>query len=677
MLAAAAAAISLQLPSRCVTELSQQPETAFGTVVEQAFARGLPDSAARAQADEPAVAPGCDQTASPADAASQCAGAWAAGLVLQPLRFPPVLPEDAVEQPADAAIAMDTSVAAAGTARAAYPSAAELQRLPSSSLQPPAAETPAAAKNAALPGKAIVAAKSSGAGTGPRTARKPGGDAAFSRSMAPKSNPQPEAAVAFGVDAAAAAALTAAVKPETGVLPAAALNSASGAGAMREAVLSSVSGAGAIRISGAKAVVAVKPETDALPVVGSESGAGTMRKDILSSVSGANAIQESATTSGSGSGATQIAGAALTAAAKPETGVLPAAAVKSESGANAIRESVSISGPGAGAARIPGVKPFAAVKPGTGALPAAAAESGSGTGAVREAAVAPETEPIGVPAEAAAGLQSSASMRFDRQESPRASFSGGVNASKAMPGPPSGTVGAGQAAGQYVRAQARARQEAATRKSLPTDSALEAGKPQSTGRGRAAEAGGPPDETHSADPQNALLAAQGDQPAQAADKPEAPVRADAPRSPFEPDTGSQLAGATIRTLIRGETRYHLKLRPEGVGEVAVTISARDRELRLDIRAASGTTRDLITDQIGALKNELATNGYHLDGFNVDVSGNSQGSEAFSAPQQDPGRQPQERQPEARSGTPQGATLAGPSQPDRVLEARAGSIRYRV
>ena len=154
---------------------------------------------------------------------------------------------------------------------------------------------------------------------------------------------------------------------------------------------------------------------------------------------------------------------------------------------------------------------------------------------------------------------------------------------------------------------------------------------------------------------------------------ETPAPASQPVWNAEPNAAMQLARASSLAFSRGESRFRLKLRPEGLGEVAVSISARDKGLHLSIRAASEATRSLIVDQMGALKDELASGGYHLEGFSVDVSGQGRGGEPFSAFQQESGRRPPERQLDAKPG-------ASPDpQPQRhpALEKRAGGISYRI
>ena len=105
----------------------------------------------------------------------------------------------------------------------------------------------------------------------------------------------------------------------------------------------------------------------------------------------------------------------------------------------------------------------------------------------------------------------------------------------------------------------------------------------------------------------------------------------------------------------------------------MAISARDRELHLAIRTQSESTREIILNQIGALKLELASSDYRLSGFSVDVSGGGAGGEASSA-----FHGGQERrnagggQPEARPAPVADAPRRGPAP-----EMRAGAINLRA
>jgi flagellar hook-length control protein FliK len=203
-----------------------------------------------------------------------------------------------------------------------------------------------------------------------------------------------------------------------------------------------------------------------------------------------------------------------------------------------------------------------------------------------------------------------------------------------------------------------------------------AGKPQSAAKSRltaARPATGPSaSEPGSAAPQEIRS-----QRSASPDRAEAPVRPSAAQPAFEPDASGQLVRSAIHALSRGETRYHLKLHPEDLGEVAVTISARDRELHLTIHASSEATRNLIASQADGLRSGLADSGYRLGGFNVDVSANGQGGEAFSQFQQGAGRQPSGRQPDARAEGGPADRHPAHVLLERVLEARAGAINLRI
>jgi flagellar hook-length control protein FliK len=159
-----------------------------------------------------------------------------------------------------------------------------------------------------------------------------------------------------------------------------------------------------------------------------------------------------------------------------------------------------------------------------------------------------------------------------------------------------------------------------------------------------------------------------------AEQAAAPAPADGRRTSIDPGPSAQLARAALGAVRRGEAQFHLRLRPEGVGEVAVTISAKDHDLHLMIRTGSESTRDLILNQIGGLKQELSEGGYRLEGFSVDVSGGQSG-QAFGA-RQDPGGQ-SERRPEARPEPKSEAPTRKEARFPQIPQARVGSINLRI
>lgn len=134
---------------------------------------------------------------------------------------------------------------------------------------------------------------------------------------------------------------------------------------------------------------------------------------------------------------------------------------------------------------------------------------------------------------------------------------------------------------------------------------------------------------------------------------------------------AQLAHSTTRALTRGENTFQLRLRPEGMGEVSVTIHAREHDLSLSIRASSETTRTLILSQIDDLRSGLATGDYRLGALNVEVNANGYGGAGSEAASQErEGGRQRRASGKIRRQTAEAA-------PDRTLQARAGAIMYRI
>lgn len=220
---------------------------------------------------------------------------------------------------------------------------------------------------------------------------------------------------------------------------------------------------------------------------------------------------------------------------------------------------------------------------------------------------------------------------------------------------------ANRSADRYAQVQAQAEKSAVI------------GKGEASQRVFSAEDAAPrPVEERRATREPVLPAQRQAEPILRADTPAEVQRPETAPSPREADTAAQIFRATASALSRGETSYRLKLRPEGLGEVTVSISARDRELHLTMRTQSESTREIILNQIGELRLELASSDYHLSGFSVDVSGGGAGGEAFSAFQDGQERRNAGRRPPEPRATPAlDAPLRG------APEIRLGAINLRA
>jgi flagellar hook-length control protein FliK len=144
------------------------------------------------------------------------------------------------------------------------------------------------------------------------------------------------------------------------------------------------------------------------------------------------------------------------------------------------------------------------------------------------------------------------------------------------------------------------------------------------------------------------------------------------RQAERPESASaQLVHSTARALARGENTFKLRLRPEGMGEVSVTIHARERDLSLSIRASSETTRTLILSQIDDLRSGLSTGDYRLGELSVEVNANGYGGAGSSAASQEQ----EDARPRRASRKVGGQTAE--AAPERAPQTRAGAIMYRI
>lgn len=770
MLQAAQVALSTLSLREGAAEAAQKPEVPFGAVVKQAFARsrakGVPKSA--------------DLGTDDLKQAALCAGAWAAGVSVQK---PETEPKEAGERGGVA------TVPASETANASAPGTVP-------------ALTDEALQNAAIPGKAIVTGKTSGAAK-PRTAKtgsgeKPGeasdrgaetaalmvsGIALTAANVSRLQDSQLESAVVDGLQGrgvtstgtanldgtarvgmpllGTAAGLTAARPGSNAALSGfgSAADAASNSGAEAQSFATgSVSGGDsgastlssaarnsveAIILSGAAkgsdaALAAAATGLDALTEtrksagtktsVGSDAavtpGAGVSDAAIGSDAASISAVGQrgmrmkpdpavSALRNLAASGSESVSEKPGETFAQPQAGAFPmgvteflsgagrfpaqqtAAGVEnmatSESGgisaANALAESVAMprliqeikSGLRQSPQTMPQVDQGAI--DGRSAVAAAASDPGAQVNETRQSGAGAEIGRMPGQAAGAAGTASATSAASEA-----AGFGGGArlaepSADRTQRFEPGEPQGGGVAQGGAVTAEKPTVVPLSdgTRAVEGAGSAAEAktsGKPPGGVKGRS-EAVRPTDGRSAAEPGGAVVPEGGIQPVSNPDRAEASARTSAANASPDPDASRQLVRSAIHALQRGETRYHLKLNPENLGEVAVTISARDRELHLTIHAASEATRDLIENQAGGLRSGLADSGYHLSGFSVDVSANGRGGEAFSAFQQGADGQAPGRQPDAKPDGGPAYRLAARAQPERVLETRAGAINLRI
>ncbi len=145
----------------------------------------------------------------------------------------------------------------------------------------------------------------------------------------------------------------------------------------------------------------------------------------------------------------------------------------------------------------------------------------------------------------------------------------------------------------------------------------------------------------------------------------------------EDNVAMQLARSSVRALKRGMAEYRVRLSPEGLGEVEVTVITKGKAVSLSLRTDNEVARGLILDHADELRAELDKQNYQVNGLSVEVgmdSGNGAGffaSREHTAPV---------FEPDHMASRQEAALLpaANGQQADpRMIMPRSSTINYRV
>ncbi len=137
----------------------------------------------------------------------------------------------------------------------------------------------------------------------------------------------------------------------------------------------------------------------------------------------------------------------------------------------------------------------------------------------------------------------------------------------------------------------------------------------------------------------------------------------------------QVARATTAAIKRGVTEYKLRLRPEGLGQVEVTVSAKGSELTLSMKTDSEAAKGLILGHADELRTELRAQNYQINDLTVEVGMEGQGGGEFFAS----GQQAQQAFEYIRTTQDQPADdmQTMPNQRPQPAVPRNSTISYRV
>jgi hypothetical protein len=145
----------------------------------------------------------------------------------------------------------------------------------------------------------------------------------------------------------------------------------------------------------------------------------------------------------------------------------------------------------------------------------------------------------------------------------------------------------------------------------------------------------------------------------------------------EESAAMQVARAAVHALRRGMTEYRVRLSPEGLGEVEVTVVTKGKAVSLSMRTDNEMARGLILDHADELRTELSQQNYQVSGFSVEVgmnSGNGTGffaSREHTGPAFDTGRMIQDNEADGAAADRE------PRVDRRLILPRSSTISYRI
>ncbi len=144
----------------------------------------------------------------------------------------------------------------------------------------------------------------------------------------------------------------------------------------------------------------------------------------------------------------------------------------------------------------------------------------------------------------------------------------------------------------------------------------------------------------------------------------------------EENAAMQVARASVHALKRGMTEYRVRLKPEGLGEVEVTVVTKGRAVSLSMRTDNEAARGLILGHADELRAELSAQEYQVNGLTVEVGmDNGSGAGFFASGEHAEPSFGQERAMKEQSAVPSPA--AGHTAEAIRYMPRNSTINYRI
>ena len=123
--------------------------------------------------------------------------------------------------------------------------------------------------------------------------------------------------------------------------------------------------------------------------------------------------------------------------------------------------------------------------------------------------------------------------------------------------------------------------------------------------------------------------------------------------------------------------YRIRLSPEGLGDVEVTVVAKGRAVSLSLRTENETAKGLILNHADELRAELSAQEYQVSGLSVEVGMDSRGGAGFlDAREYAEAASDNGRAAGLRDAAPMQDEI-GPQADARRILPKSSTISYRV
>ncbi|MBX5436052.1 MAG: flagellar hook-length control protein FliK [Alicyclobacillaceae bacterium] len=97
---------------------------------------------------------------------------------------------------------------------------------------------------------------------------------------------------------------------------------------------------------------------------------------------------------------------------------------------------------------------------------------------------------------------------------------------------------------------------------------------------------------------------------------------------WHPFLGQPLTGVVLKEIQAGKDRMRVKVHPEGMGEIAISVHRNPAGIQVELTASQVQTTNLLTGEIQRLAEDLRSAGFALTGVRVSWAGSDAGADGL-------------------------------------------------